>query len=58
MAKEQKFKDAEKEIYEFITRQKKLCEKLKERMLNGKGHLNGKNGHCFTDFFHITKATE
>lgn len=41
MAKKQKFKDAEREIYEFISRQKKLCSKIRERITKGNGHLNG-----------------
>ena len=43
MAKKQKFKDAEREIYEFISRQQLLCKTIKERMATGNGHLNGHN---------------
>ncbi len=58
MAKKQKFKDAEKEVYEFIARQQKLCQQIRERMANGNGHLNGHNLHDQQDSKPNKKATK
>ena len=58
MAKKQKFKDAEKEVYEFIARQKRLCEKIRKRMASRNGHLNGHSLHENGAVSNLKKTTK